>query len=102
MDLAPRLELPPPGSSAGESTPTPGAGLDGAAPVHDVVCTAYLVQPDVVTTRSVPVAVETVGSLTVGRTVLDTRPDTVEASNAHVALDADPAVLTELLTRTFA
>jgi purine nucleosidase len=78
-----------------------GTGVDAAAPVHDVVCTAYLVQPDVVTTHSIPVAVETAGPLTVGRTVLDTRPDTAAAPNAHVALDADPTILTDLLTRTF-
>ncbi len=79
-----------------------GAGVDGAAPVHDVVCTAYLIQPDVVTTRSVPVAVETADSLTVGRTVLDTRPDIGKSPNAHVALDAAPELLTKLLTTTFA
>lgn len=79
-----------------------GAGTQGAAPVHDVVCTAFLVQPEVVTTQALPVSVETTGPLTVGRTVFDMRPGTSAALNAHVALNADPNILTELLTSTFA
>lgn len=79
------------------------AGItDGAAPVHDVVCTAYLVRPDVIATRHLPVAVETTGPLTVGRAVVDTRPQTPVPANAHVALDADAAVLNTLLTEVFA
>ncbi|MFI7639693.1 nucleoside hydrolase [Nonomuraea sp. NPDC049400] len=68
-----------------------------AAPVHDVVCTAYLVQPQVITTRSVHVAVETAGSLTVGRTVMDTRLGTTRRPNADVAFGADAKLLAELL-----
>lgn len=75
---------------------------DGGAPVHDVVCTAYLVRPDVITTRHVPVDVETTGGLTVGRTVVDTRPQTTAPANAHVGLDADATVVNELLLKTFA
>lgn len=75
---------------------------DGGAPVHDVVCTAYLVRPDVITTRHLPVTVETTGSHTVGRTVVDTRPQTTTPANAHVALAADATVLNKLLADTFA
>ncbi|MER5393890.1 nucleoside hydrolase [Saccharopolyspora sp. NPDC002686] len=73
-----------------------------AAPVHDVVCTAYLVEPEVISTRSFPVEVETASPLTVGRTVIDTRPDSKSERNAHVALHADAARLNELLLTTFA
>jgi inosine-uridine nucleoside N-ribohydrolase len=73
-----------------------------SAPVHDVVCTAYLVRPEVVTTRHLHVEVETAGPLTVGRTVIDTRPDSRATPTAHVALTADPAILTSLLTEAFA
>ncbi|PSK93763.1 purine nucleosidase/ribosylpyrimidine nucleosidase [Murinocardiopsis flavida] len=78
------------------------APCGGAAPVHDVVCTAYLVEPDVVTTRHLPVAVDTAGPLTVGRTVVDTRPDSRGTPNAHVAFDADAGLLVRLLTEVFA
>lgn len=73
----------------------------GGAPVHDVVCTAYLVRPEVIGTRHLPVSVETSGPLTVGRTVIDTRPD-APGANAHVALDADARILADLLATVFA
>ncbi|TDC75578.1 nucleoside hydrolase [Streptomyces hainanensis] len=74
----------------------------GAAPVHDVLCPAYLVQPDLVTTRHLPVAVETAGSLSVGRTVMDTRPGTTQKRNAHVAFTTDAQALARLLLGVFA
>ncbi|SDX66372.1 purine nucleosidase/ribosylpyrimidine nucleosidase [Saccharopolyspora shandongensis] len=73
-----------------------------AAPVHDVLCTAYLVRPEIVTTRHLPVAVDTTSSLTIGRTVIDTRLDTPQEPNAHIAFSADARMLSELLTSTFA
>jgi inosine-uridine nucleoside N-ribohydrolase len=73
-----------------------------ATPVHDVVCPAYLVRPEVITTRHLHVAVETASPLTVGRTVMDLRPETTAVPNAHVALGADGGVLAELLMSTFA
>ena len=76
-------------------------GITEGAPVHDVLCPAYLVRPDVISTRHVPASVETTGALTVGRTVLDLRPETTAPANAHVALNADAALLNALLTRTF-
>ncbi|KAA5826049.1 nucleoside hydrolase [Saccharopolyspora hirsuta] len=74
----------------------------GAAPVHDVVCTAYLVAPEVISTQHLPVVVETASPLTVGRTVIDTRPHAKAEPNAHVALDADAQLLNDLLLATFA
>jgi inosine-uridine nucleoside N-ribohydrolase len=71
-------------------------------PVHDVICPASLVQPEVITTRHLHVDVETGSPLTVGRTVMDLRPDTKAAPNAHVALGADRDLLIELLMSAFA
>jgi inosine-uridine nucleoside N-ribohydrolase len=78
-----------------------GAPVDQAAPVHDAVCVAYLVRPEIITTRHLRVAVETENSLTVGRTVIDTRPNAIGTPNAHVAFTADPRLLVELLVGTF-
>ncbi|GAA1207999.1 hypothetical protein GCM10009675_29600 [Prauserella alba] len=55
-----------------------------------------------VRTSPLPVTVETVGTTTVGRTVIDTRPGAPEPANAHVALDANAEVLSGLLRDTFA
>ena len=41
-------------------------------PVHDALCVSFLVDPTIITTRRLHVAVETQGALTVGRTVIDT------------------------------
>ncbi|QFU93030.1 nucleoside hydrolase [Amycolatopsis sp. YIM 10] len=79
-----------------------GVSAEDAAPVHDAVCTAYLVRPDIITTRHLHVDVETDGPLTVGRTVIDTRPNATGTPNAHVAFTADPAILVDTLTKTFA
>jgi inosine-uridine nucleoside N-ribohydrolase len=73
-----------------------------ATPVHDVVCPAYLVRPEVITTRHLHVVVETASPLTVGRTVMDLRPGTTAVPNVHVALGANRAALVDLLTTTFA
>ncbi|HXU98307.1 MAG TPA: nucleoside hydrolase [Jiangellaceae bacterium] len=73
-----------------------------ATPVHDVMCPAYLVRPEVITTRHLHVVVDTASPLTVGRTVMDLRPDTTVVPNAHVALQADGAALLDVLMETFA
>jgi inosine-uridine nucleoside N-ribohydrolase len=70
-------------------------------PVHDVVCPAYLVRPQLISTRHLHVLVETASALTVGRTVMDMRPATEAVPNAHVALTADRVVLGKLLMSTF-
>jgi len=72
-----------------------------AAPVHDALCTAYLVAPEVITTRHLHVAVETKGELTVGRTVIDTRSQANQPPNSHVAFGADAALFVRLLVETF-
>lgn len=43
--------------------------VSGTAPVHDAVCVAYLVRPDLLETRHVNIVVETQGIHTVGRMV---------------------------------
>lgn len=78
-----------------------GVATAGAAPVHDALCTAYLVAPEVVETRHLHVRVETQGTRTVGRTVIDTRTHDSEPPNAHVAFHADAPLFVKLLTETF-
>jgi inosine-uridine nucleoside N-ribohydrolase len=69
--------------------------------VHDALCTAYLVDRDVVTTQALHVRVETQGALTVGRTVMDTRTHAPGPPNCRVAFDADDRRFVELLVETF-
>ncbi|HEY6962996.1 MAG TPA: nucleoside hydrolase [Gaiellaceae bacterium] len=73
-----------------------------AAPVHDAVCTAFLVDRGVIATRPLHVRVETQGALTVGRTVMDTRTHAATPPNADVAFDADARRFVELLAATLA
>jgi purine nucleosidase/ribosylpyrimidine nucleosidase len=79
-----------------------GVASSDAAPVHDALCTAYLVEPDVITTRHLHVSVETQGSLTLGRTVMDTRTQAADERNCHVAFDADARRFADLLVSVFA
>jgi len=78
-----------------------GVAATDAAPVHDALCTAYLVDPAVVSTRSLHVRVETTAGLTLGRTVMDTRTHASEPANCQVALGADAPRFVRLLTETF-
>ena len=73
---------------------------DGAAPVHDAVCAAFLVDRDVIRTEPYYVRVETRGELTVGQTVIDTRTHAPNAPNASVAFGADARRFVELLVET--
>lgn len=78
------------------------AARPDAAPVHDALCTAFLVRPEVVTTRPVNVTVETKGERTVGRTVMDLRKGSDLPANCDVAFDADATLFNRLLLETFA
>jgi inosine-uridine nucleoside N-ribohydrolase len=73
-----------------------------AAPVHDAVCVAYLVAPEVITTRHHHVAVETQGALTIGRTVVDTNRRGDGEPNCHFAFHADRALFVDMLLEIFA
>ncbi|MCU1488617.1 MAG: nucleoside hydrolase [Acidimicrobiaceae bacterium] len=74
----------------------------GTAPVHDAVCVAVLVAPEVVTAERYYVDVETVGDLTVGRSVVDVHRRSGRGPNARVAMAADGRRFVELLLSTFA
>ena len=73
----------------------------GTTPVHDAVCVGYLVDPRIITTRRYHVAVETSGTLTVGRTVIDTHFRGGQAPQCDVAFDADAQRFMALLLETF-
>lgn len=72
----------------------------GAAPVHDAVCVASLVDPSVITTRHLHVAVETQGTLNVGRTVVDTHARGTGTPNCHFAFGADRAKFVAMMLET--
>ena len=74
----------------------------GAAPVHDAVCVAYLVDNTIITTDFRHVAVETVGTLTMGRTVVDTNFRGENPPNCHFAFHADRRKFVDMLLTTFA
>ncbi len=72
----------------------------GAAPVHDALCIAFLIDPGVISGRRIHVDVETRGELTLGRTVMDTQDRFGNAPNAFVAFDADAPRFFSLLLET--
>lgn len=78
-----------------------GSG-EAASPVHDPMCVAYLLRPDIFT-HSVRafVSVETAGSRTLGELVVDTRPWCPEPANATVALQASVDVYRDFLRTAF-
>lgn len=73
-----------------------------STPVHDALAVGFLIDPALITTRRLHVAVETHGELTVGRTVIDTHFRGGQAPNCDVAFDADAVGFADLLLRTFA
>jgi len=77
-------------------------GTPQAAPVHDAVCVAALVDPDIIETRHVNVVIETIGEYTIGRTVVDHERRTTRAPNCHVAFHAKREAFVSMLSQTFA
>ena len=73
-----------------------------AAPVHDALAVASLVDPSVISTHHLHVDVETTGELTVGETVVDTNFRSRQEPNIDVALDADERKFVAMLLETFA
>lgn len=73
----------------------------GTSPVHDALCVALLLDPDVVQLAKLHIDVETAGDLTVGRSVIDVHHRTGEAANARVAIGASPERFISLLLSTF-
>jgi inosine-uridine nucleoside N-ribohydrolase len=102
------------GSQAGEATATlvefrisgyeanQPTGVPQTAPVHDAVCIAALVDPDVIATKFLNVVIETRGEYTMGRTVIDHEKRTTRPANCHVALQADRERFFNMLMATFA
>ena len=73
-----------------------------AAPVHDALAVASIVNPAVISTVEAYVDVETAGALTVGRTVVDRRGRRTAPANARVALGADEPLFVQMLLETMA
>ncbi|MEY9853157.1 inosine-uridine nucleoside N-ribohydrolase [Leifsonia sp. EB41] len=69
----------------------------GEAMVHDALCVAYVLDPEVVTLRHVRVDSDTVGFHTYGRTIVDQREQSGRPKNAHMGFSADSAKFFELL-----
>jgi pyrimidine-specific ribonucleoside hydrolase len=72
-------------------------GFKGA-PLHDPCAVAYLIQPELFTTKDYHVDIETHGAHTTGMTVADTRPWSNAVPNAKVLLDVDRDGFVRLLT----
>jgi inosine-uridine nucleoside N-ribohydrolase len=73
-----------------------------STPVHDALAVGSLIDPSLIATRRLHVAVETQGALTVGRTVIDTHFRNGKSPNCDVAFDADAERFAQLLLHTFA
>jgi inosine-uridine nucleoside N-ribohydrolase len=73
-----------------------------AAPVHDALAVAAIVDRSVITTHHLHVDVETQGELTVGETVVDTNFRSGREPNVDIALDADERKFVAMLLETFA
>lgn len=71
-------------------------GFD-APPVHDPCAVAYVIDPQVMTTRRAPVNVELTGSLTLGMTVTDFRNPPDPACRTQVAVELDHACFWDLI-----
>jgi inosine-uridine nucleoside N-ribohydrolase len=71
-------------------------GFDGS-PMHDAMAVAHVIDPTLVATRHVNVAVETRSTFCDGRTVVDLRGTTGRSPNAHVGVDVDARRFLELL-----
>lgn len=74
----------------------------GSAPVHDALCIAAVIAPDILTTRHLYVDVEVHGELTVGRTVIDVAGRAKRAPNCEVAFDADERRFVDMMLGCFA
>ncbi|MDR2053917.1 MAG: nucleoside hydrolase [Treponema sp.] len=76
-------------------------GFPGA-PLHDPCAVAWVIAPELFTTRPYHVLIETQGKYTTGMTLADQRPWTKAAPNVDVCLDIDRAGFIRLLTEACA
>lgn len=67
-------------------------------PVHDPCAVAYVIDPEVMTTRTVPVDIELTGTLTLGMTVADFRAPAPPDCRTSVAVDLDRQRFWDLVT----
>jgi inosine-uridine nucleoside N-ribohydrolase len=74
----------------------------GGSPIHDAMAVAHVIDPTLLTTRRVNVAVETGSSYCDGRTVVDLRGVTGREPNADVGVDVDADRFLELLVSRLA
>jgi inosine-uridine nucleoside N-ribohydrolase len=74
----------------------------GGSPIHDAMAVAHVIDPTLLTTRHVNVAVETSSELCDGRTVVDLRGVTGREPNADVGVDVDADRFLELLVSRIA
>jgi inosine-uridine nucleoside N-ribohydrolase len=76
-------------------------GFEGS-PIHDAMAVAHVIDPTLLTTRHVNVAVETRSEFCDGRTVVDLRGVTGREPNAEVGVDVDAGRFLELLVSRIA
>ena len=76
-------------------------GFEGS-PIHDAMAVAHVIDPTLLTTRHVNVAVETRSEHCDGRTVVDLRGVTGREPNAEVGVDVDAGHFLELLVSRIA
>jgi inosine-uridine nucleoside N-ribohydrolase len=76
-------------------------GFEGS-PIHDAIAVAHVIDPTLVTTRHVNVAIETRSELCDGRTVVDLRGVTGRPRDADVGVDIDAERFLELLVSRIA
>ncbi len=74
----------------------------GGSPIHDAMAVAHVIDPTLLSTRHVNVAVETRSELCDGRTVVDLRGVTGREPNAEVGVDVDADRFLELLVSRIA
>ncbi|HEV7743039.1 MAG TPA: nucleoside hydrolase [Pseudolysinimonas sp.] len=85
-----------------EHYPDDPAAARLTAPVHDALCVAALVRPEVLTEVVEGVVhIETAGEHTLGEMVLDTRPWRTGPPNARVAMRADAQIFAQFLADAF-
>jgi len=70
--------------------------FDGS-PIHDAMAVGHVIDPTLLTTTHVNVAIETASEFCDGRTVVDLRAVTGRGPNAHVGVDVDAPRFLELL-----
>jgi len=73
-----------------------------APPVHDPCAVAWLIDPEVVTTRDMHVAIDTRSVLSYGRTVCDAYGTTGNPANAAVGVGLDAVRFWDLMIEALA